>query len=147
MAVVGHSAGAQLALRAVADGARAALAVSLAGVLDLVEGDRRWLSSGAVAAAVGGPSTARGERPSGGADAYGAGSPLLRVPIGVPQLIVQGAADDLDLIDFGRRHAQAAERAGDDVTYLELPGDHFDVITPTTSIWRAAAEAITAALA
>ncbi|TDD17144.1 hypothetical protein E1294_28865 [Nonomuraea diastatica] len=147
MAVAGHSAGAQLALRAVADGARAALAVSLAGVLDLVEGDRRWLSSGAVAAAMGGPSAAPGERPSGDADVYGAGSPLLRVPIGVPQLIVQGAADDLDLIDFGRRYAQAARRAGDDVTYLEPPGGHFDVITPTTSIWQAAAEAITAALA
>ncbi|MEO3803637.1 hypothetical protein [Nonomuraea sp. B1E8] len=30
--------------------------------------------------------------------------------------------------------------------YLEPPGDHFDVVTPTTSIRRAAAEAITAAL-
>ncbi|MEO3888713.1 alpha/beta hydrolase [Nonomuraea sp. B5E05] len=144
VAVAGHSAGAQLALRAVADGARAALAVSLAGVLDLVEGERRWLGSGAVAAAMGGP--APGERPSGGADVHGAGSPLLRVPIGVSQLVVQGASDDLDLIDFGRRYAEAAGRAGDDVTYLELPGDHFDVITPTTSIWRAAAEAIAAAL-
>ncbi|MGP3933840.1 alpha/beta hydrolase [Nonomuraea sp. KM88] len=142
IAVGGHSAGAQLALRAVADGARAALAVSLAGVLDLVEAERRWLGSGAVAAAMGG----REERSSGGADVHRAGSPLLRVPIGVPQLVVQGAADDLDLIDFGRRYAEAAGRAGDDVTYLEQPGDHFDVITPTTSIWRAAAEAITAAL-
>ncbi|MFC6523476.1 hypothetical protein [Nonomuraea rubra] len=53
VAVAGHSAGAQLALRAVADGARVALAVSLAGVLDLVEADRRWLSHGAVAAVLG----------------------------------------------------------------------------------------------
>ncbi|NBE97793.1 alpha/beta hydrolase [Nonomuraea sp. KC401] len=153
VAVVGHSAGAQLALRAVADGPRAApatplttptavsLVVSLAGVLDLVEGDRRWIGSGAVAAALGARSTA----PADGG--YGAGSPLLRVPIGVPQLIVQGAADDLDLIDFGRRYAGAAGRAGDDVTYLELPGDHFDVITPATPIWQATAEAIAAALA
>lgn len=142
VAVVGHSAGAQLALRAVADGARVALAVSLAGVLDLVEGDRRWLSSGAVAAAL-------GAHPSAGPGVNGvylAASPLLRLPLDVPQLIVQGAADDLDLVDFSRRYADAAQQAGDDVTYLEMPGDHFDVITPTTPIWQATAQAITDAL-
>ncbi|MEV0385176.1 alpha/beta hydrolase [Nonomuraea sp. NPDC050643] len=165
IAVAGHSAGAQLALRAVADrtgttprvpppASRSAsppvasrapsrvpvpgspvisLVVSLAGVLDLVEGERRWIGTGAVAAALG---DARD------ADA----SPLLRVPLGVPQLVVQGAADDLDLVDFGRRYARAAQQAGDDVTYLEMPGDHFDVITPSTPIWQATARAITEAL-
>ncbi|WP_197094201.1 alpha/beta hydrolase, partial [Nonomuraea sp. SBT364] len=54
VAVAGHSAGAQLALRAVADGARVRVAVSLAGVLDLVEGGRRWIGQGAVADALGG---------------------------------------------------------------------------------------------
>ncbi|WP_188187954.1 alpha/beta hydrolase [Nonomuraea sp. SYSU D8015] len=185
VAVAGHSAGAQLALRAVADGARAALAVSLAGVLDLVEADRRWLSSGAVAAALGervprgaalgervpggagfrerlSGGAALGERVGGGARAtggrspqaddaavrlYAAASPLLRLPLGVRQLVVQGTDDDLDLVDFGRRYARAAQEAGDDVKYLEMPGDHFDVITPGTPIWQATAEAIAAALA
>lgn len=143
IAVAGHSAGGQLALRAVADGARARLAVSLAGVLDLVQGDRRGLGTGAVAAALG--------RPYAGDDApdelYAASSPLHRVPIGVPQLIVQGTADDLDLLDSGRRHAAAARAAGDDVTYLEMAGNHFDVIQPGTPIWQATAQAITDALA
>ncbi|SEG91130.1 Acetyl esterase/lipase [Nonomuraea solani] len=153
VAVAGHSAGAQLALRAVADGARVppavsppaspavslpvslpvSLVVSLAGVLDLVQGERRWLSAGAVAAALG---------ESGDADA----SPLLRVPVGVPQLVVQGAGDDLDLVDFGRRYARVAREAGDNVKYLEMVGDHFDVITPSTPIWQATAHAITEAL-
>ncbi|MFD0472646.1 alpha/beta hydrolase [Nonomuraea thailandensis] len=73
IAVAGHSAGAQLALRAVADGARVALAVSLAGVLDLAEADRRWLSHGAVASALGhgdapghGDATGDGGVPGGG---------------------------------------------------------------------------------
>ncbi|MGW0805859.1 alpha/beta hydrolase [Nonomuraea sp. NPDC002799] len=157
VAVAGHSAGGQLALRVGADGVAGGvrMVVSLAGVLDLVEGDRRWLSSGAVAAALGHPSTGAGSSTDAGAggerrgvDAlYRASSPLHRLPLGVPQLIVQGTDDDLDLIDFGRRYARAAELAGDDVTHLERPGDHFAVITPGTPIWQATAEAIATALA
>lgn len=134
--VVGHSAGGQLALRAAADDPRITLAVSLAGVLDLVEGDRRHLSSGAVAAALGGPAA---EVP----EIYGRSSPLARLPLGVPQLIVQGGGDDLDLVDLGRRYARAAQAAGDQVTYLEMSGDHFDVIDPASPIWRATAGVIT----
>ncbi|MEO3870130.1 alpha/beta hydrolase [Nonomuraea sp. B12E4] len=144
--VAGHSAGAQLALRAVADGARVALAVSLAGVLDLVEGDRRWVSSGAVAAALGRRSTQEADPGEETAGVYAGASPLLRLPLGRRQLIVQGAADDLDLVDFSRRYARAAQEAGDDAEYLEMPGDHFAVITPSAPIWQATARAITAAL-
>ncbi|MEV0353696.1 alpha/beta hydrolase fold domain-containing protein [Nonomuraea sp. NPDC050680] len=138
VAVVGHSAGAQLAFRAVADGARVSLVVSLAGVLDLVEGDRRWLGSGAVAAALG---TAAGS----GLE-VGTASPVLRLPLRVRQLIVQGSGDELDLVDFARRYARAAQEAGDDVTYLEMSGDHFAVIDPQAPIWRTTALAITDAL-
>ncbi|MFD0472647.1 hypothetical protein ACFQ0B_33390 [Nonomuraea thailandensis] len=52
----------------------------------------------------------------------------------------------MNLVDFSRRYTAAARRAGDEVTYLELPGDHQDVITPGTPIWQATAQAITAAL-
>ncbi|MER5999877.1 hypothetical protein ABT120_14985 [Nonomuraea angiospora] len=177
--VVGHSAGAQLALRAVADavagetsatggaqaaageahavdgaradggactagearavgGVRVVMVVSLAGVLDLVEGDRRWVGTGAVRAALG------GRAPEGqvAVPPYADASPLLRLPLGVRQLVVQGAADDLDLVDFSRRYARAAEEAGDEVTYLEMAGDHFDVINPATPIWQATARAL-----
>ncbi|MBG0824096.1 alpha/beta hydrolase fold domain-containing protein [Planomonospora sp. ID91781] len=133
--VIGHSAGGQLALRAAADDGRVALAVSLAGVLDLVEGDRRRLSGGAVAAALGGPAD---EEP----EVYARSSPLERLPLKVPQLVVQGDGDDLDLVDLGRRYARAARAAGDDVTYLEAAGDHFDVIDPASPIWRTTAEMI-----
>ncbi|WP_433518097.1 alpha/beta hydrolase [Nonomuraea sp. CA-143628] len=166
VAVVGHSAGAQLAFRAVADGARVALVVSLAGMLDLVEADRRWLGSGAVAAALGtatgsdlhvgtrsGVSVGTGS--GGGGEVRGLGeverlcggaSPLLRLPLRVRQLIVQGSGDELDLVDFARRYARAAREAGDDVTYLEMSGDHFAVIDPHAPIWRTTALAITDAL-
>ncbi|MEV5498499.1 alpha/beta hydrolase [Nonomuraea fuscirosea] len=148
--VAGHSAGGQLALRAAADGSRMALAVSLAGVLDLVQGDRRKLSAGAVAAALGRTSAPAGPSATsaqpGDEDPYAASSPLHRLPLGTPQLIVQGRDDDLDLVDFARRHAALARQAGDDVTYLEQPGDHFDVITPAAPIWQATVKAIADAL-
>ncbi|MEU8269680.1 alpha/beta hydrolase [Sphaerisporangium sp. NPDC049002] len=150
IAVVGHSAGGQLALLAAAGtqrgtdsqrgtgtgrgggtgrGPRVALAVSLAGVLDLVEGDRRRVGAGAVADALGGAAT---EIP----EVYAASSPMERLPLGVPQLVVQGSSDDPDLLDSSRRYARAA---GQEASYLELPGDHFDVIDPATPIWRATA--------
>ncbi|MEV0397503.1 alpha/beta hydrolase [Polymorphospora rubra] len=132
IAVLGHSAGAQLALRAAADTRRPALVVSLAGVLDLVEGDRRDIGSGAVAGALGGR---HGDLPA----VYAAADPMLRLPIGVPQLVVQGHADDLDLRDFNRRYVAAARAAGDEVVHLEHPGDHFSVIDPGAYVWRAAA--------
>ncbi|MEU4537816.1 alpha/beta hydrolase [Streptosporangium sp. NPDC023825] len=135
LVVIGHSAGGQLALRAAADDHRITLAVSLAGVLDLAEGDRRHMSSGAVAVALGGSAA---EAPA----AYRRSGPLERLPLGVPQLIVQGGGDDLDLVDFGRRYARAAQEAGDQVTYLEMSGDHFDVIDPASPIWRATAGAV-----
>src|SRR5580700_2747410 len=58
--LAGHSAGGQLAARVAADlladagGVRPAVVVSLAGVLDLAEAQRRDLGGGAVAAALGG---------------------------------------------------------------------------------------------
>ncbi|MFI6453326.1 alpha/beta hydrolase [Streptosporangium amethystogenes] len=135
LVVIGHSAGGQLALRAAADDQRITLAVSLAGVLDLAEGDRRHMSSGAVAAALGGSAA---EVP----ETYLRSGPLERLPLGVPQLIVQGGGDDLDLVDFSRRYARAAQESGDQVIYLEMSGDHFDVIDPASPIWRATAGAI-----
>ncbi|WP_245878239.1 alpha/beta hydrolase [Streptosporangium subroseum] len=132
---IGHSAGGQLVLRAAADDPRVTLVVSLAGVLDLVEGDRRHLSSGAVAAALGGSAA---EVP----EVYRSSSPLERLPLGVSQLIVQGGGDDLDLVDLGRRYARAAQDSGDEVIYLEMSGDHFDVIDRASPIWRATAGVI-----
>ncbi|QSB17143.1 alpha/beta hydrolase [Natronosporangium hydrolyticum] len=134
VAVLGHSAGGQLALRAAADSAtdgpvRVAVAVSLAGVVDLVEAQRRWLGTGAVAAALGGT-------PEQVPAQYAAADPAARLPLRVPQLIVQGRQDDPDLVDLNRRYAESARSAGDRVTVLESAGDHFSVIDPAAPIWH-----------
>ncbi|MEU0156667.1 alpha/beta hydrolase [Micromonospora fulviviridis] len=128
--VLGHSAGGQLALRLAADGGRLALAVSLAGVLDLVEGERRGIGTAAVPNALGG---SREQLP----EVYAAADPLSRLPLRVPQVVVQGAGDDLDLVDVNRRYAVAARTAGDEICYLEQPGGHFAVIDPNAEIWHA----------
>ncbi|WP_199565522.1 alpha/beta hydrolase family protein [Spongiactinospora rosea] len=136
LVVLGHSAGGTLALRAAADApGRVALAVSLAGVLDLAEGDRRRMGNGAVAMALGGHVTDLPE-------VYAQASPIDRLPLGVPQLIVQGRGDEADFVDVGRRHARAARAAGDEAVLLERPGGHFDVIDPGSAIWQAMIEEI-----
>ncbi|WP_156326179.1 hypothetical protein [Nonomuraea sp. SBT364] len=84
--------------------------------------------------------------PVGTAEVYGPANPMGRLPLGVRQVVVQGTEDDPDLRDFGRRYARAAAMAGDRVTYVEMAGDHFDVIAPGSAIWRATVRAIDGAL-
>jgi acetyl esterase/lipase len=121
----GHSAGGQLALRLAADDPDLALAVSLAGVLDLAEGQRRFLGEGAITVALGGTPA---EVPA----VYAASDPMARLPLAAPALLVQGSGDSLDLIDINRRFARASGHL-----LLEQPGDHFDVIAPGSPIWAA----------
>lgn len=130
---LGHSAGGQLVTRLAADRAgsgriRPALTVSLAGCLDLASIHARGLSEHAVAAALGG---APGELP----EVYAASSPIQRLPLGLPVAVVCGVGDDPDLLDASRRFAAAADAAGDDVTVVEAPGNHFSVIDPASELW------------
>lgn len=148
VAVIGHSAGGQLAFWAAAraqlpSGAVGAAptvqidaAVSLAGVLDL-------------AAAVDtptGPSGAElrdavieitGGTPTGAPDRYAQLSPIARVPLGIPQLIIHGDQDDTVPIDQSRAYVRAATAAGDTVRLAELPGgDHLEVARHDRPSWE-----------
>ncbi|WP_298461092.1 alpha/beta hydrolase [uncultured Cellulomonas sp.] len=141
---IGHSAGGQLVARLAADVAadpaapvRPALTVSLAGVLDLVAGDRHGLGDGAVAAALGG-------RADAVPAAYAASSPAARLPVGLPVAVVCGLADDPHLLAMARGFVRAATAAGDDVLAVEDDGDHFAVIDPRSAIWGRVAELVTA---
>jgi acetyl esterase/lipase len=147
--LVGHSAGGQLAMRVAADlltpvlpaaappadalladagAVRPAVVVSLAGVLDLAEAQRRGLSDGAVAAALGGTSA---ELP----DVYAAASPLQRLPLGIPQLIVTARNDTAVPNELSDRYAAAARAAGDPITAIQGEGDHFTLIDPASLLW------------
>lgn len=59
---------------------------------------------------------------------YAEASPAQRLPLGVPQVFVQGGQDDIVSSASVRRYVQAAQQAGDRVHLLALPGaGHFDV--------------------
>jgi pimeloyl-ACP methyl ester carboxylesterase len=118
---------------------RPTLVVQLAGLVDLLETHRRDLGNGAVPAALGGTPEQLPQR-------YAAASPIERVPIGVPQLVVIGRSDSPDLREMSRRYVRAAAAGGDEVELIEDDGDHFTVIDPGSRIWQRTVEAATAVL-
>ena len=150
VAVLGHSAGAQLALWVAARGRRGevhpALAVGMATIADLEE---------AIAARTGGDSVARLLRAGPGSTgddgdldvALAEASPRARVPIGVPQILGHATNDDIVPPSQTTAYADAARAAGDDVTVLAIDGgSHFGLIDPLSSAWAAVARAVEARL-
>jgi acetyl esterase/lipase len=140
---IGHSAGGHLALwgaarRGLPAGApgaepavRLAGAVAQAGVVDLREAARLGLSRGAARSLLGGPPGKVPRR-------YDVASPIERLPLGVPQLLVHGDADDSVPISIARRYAERAAEAGDPCELVELPGcGHYEHLDPAGEAWRA----------
>jgi acetyl esterase/lipase len=122
VAVLGHSAGGQLALYAGAEGGVGAV-VALAAPSDLE--------------ARPGPETRAlmGGAPSAVPDRYALGNPIRRIPIGVPLLLVHGTADETVPPRRSRDFTAAARAAGDDVTLVEPVADHREVIDPRHPAW------------
>jgi len=129
-ALIGHSAGAQLAAWTSTHLDQPPhLIVHLAGVLDLIAAADRGLSHGAVCDTLGG-------LPSELPDLYRMLSPLTMVPLGVDQLVVTPLEDDADLIEMARRYCARARAGGDRVQWISQPGNHFSSIDPDSAIWR-----------
>jgi acetyl esterase/lipase len=135
VAVVGHSAGGHLALwaaardRAAGSGVpparvRVAAAAGLAPVADLAAAHVLGLGNGVVGQFLGGSPQEQPTR-------YAAASPAALLPLGVPQLIVHGTADDTVPVQIARDYSAAARAAGDAVTLVELADrGHFDFLDP-----------------
>jgi len=132
----GHSAGGHLALWAATartTGAsippttspvRIAAAISLAGVVDLVEGARLNLGGGAVQALMGGEPDRFPER-------YAWGSPAASLPMGVPQFLLHGLADSTVPASLSEDYVRLAQSLGDQAEYVPLVGmGHMDMIDP-----------------
>jgi acetyl esterase/lipase len=143
LVLFGHSAGGQLVLQLAErlQGDRAlpavAVAVSLAGVVDLVAAHDRDLSNGAVHHALGGS-------PDELAELYREASPSLFATRTASWLLVQGSDDSADLVEMNRRLA-ASDRV-DRPELIEAPGDHFSVIDASAAIWSATVDRVTALL-
>jgi acetyl esterase/lipase len=126
--VVGHSVGGQLALLACGSLGTAG-AVALAPVTDLVATAIEGLGEDAARGFLG---AMPDERP----EAYAAGSPLHQLPLGPPQLLLHGDADQRVPLAHTERYAAAASAAGDPVELRVLPDvDHFEVIDPAAEHW------------
>jgi len=67
---------------------------------------------------------------------YALASPRQLLPLGLPQILIHGDADENVPIELSRTYQAAAIAAGDSVTLVELPGvDHFAVIDPSSDAW------------
>ncbi|HEX3272728.1 MAG TPA: prolyl oligopeptidase family serine peptidase, partial [Ktedonobacterales bacterium] len=74
---------------------------------------------------------------------YSAASPAALLPLGVPQLLIHGTADDSVPFELSEMYVEAASAAGDEATLLALPGTgHFEVIDPLSHEWPAILAAI-----
>lgn len=110
--------------------------VSLAGLSDLRECSQRRLGDGAVDALMGGTPDELGQR-------YAEGSPSEMLPLGVRQILVHGALDDLVPADLSASYCKAAAERGDPVEGVLVPGaGHFDLIDPRSHAWPAVLRAV-----
>jgi acetyl esterase/lipase len=146
VAVLGHSAGAQLAVWVAARGRRGEvhprLVVGLATIGDLEQAMTDRIGGGSVARLLRGNAAAGPDRGDENdlEVALVDASPRARLPIAVPQLLAYAADDDIVPPSQTTGYAAAAEAAGDDVTVMEFTtGGHFALIDPTTPAWAAVA--------
>jgi acetyl esterase/lipase len=138
IAVVGHSAGGQLALWLASRGRlpagapgrttgvpAPALVVPQAPVAALAEASREGLGAGAVDALLGGD-------PAAVPDRYAAADPVALLPTGVPSVLVHAPGDDLVPLSQSQAYRAAAEAAGDDCRLVEFAGGHFEHLDPAS---------------
>jgi acetyl esterase/lipase len=138
---LGHSAGGHLAVWCAGRGAAARrsgsrapavgvdAAVSLAGVLDLVQAARTHVGDGAAVEFL-------GAGPDEDPRAYGQADPSARLPIGIPVRCVHSRDDERVPFEQSARYVEAARRAGDDAALVEVGGAHIDPIDVGTAAWQ-----------
>jgi len=121
---LGHSAGGHLVTWA-ATGGGLTHVVSQAGVLDLRAAHEAGLGGGAVEAFLG--------HPPGPDDADV--DPIQQVPLDVPVWCVHGADDTIVPPSQSSAYVEAATAAGATAELIEVEGDHFAVVEPSSSAW------------
>ncbi|MDO9377253.1 MAG: alpha/beta hydrolase [Nocardioidaceae bacterium] len=141
VAVVGHSAGGQLAAWAAArprlspgsPGASPTVTVtgvvSQAGVVELARAAEEGVGGTAVTDLLGGG-------PADVPDRYAVADPSAWLPLGVPVRCVHAPADGNVPFDQSERFVAAATGAGDDAALVAAAGDHFTLIDPSSPDWE-----------
>lgn len=133
-AIVGHSAGGQLALWAAKEvEPRPRLVVTVSGCNDVALADELNLGNGAVRGFTRGSRSARD-----------AADPMRRLPLGTRTVVVVPDGDPPSQRQLSTSYADAARAAGDDVVVHEVPGDHFSLLDTGSEVWTVVVEAISA---
>ncbi len=84
-----------------------------------------------------------GGKPQDLPDRYKAGNPGDLLPFQVPQVLIQGTADDQIPSELPLRWAEMSRRQGGQVTISILPSaDHFDVVDPESRAWGTVREGV-----
>lgn len=128
--MMGHSAGAQLALCLAAHETSLKHVVSLAGVVDLQQAWELDLGNDAVVDFLGG-------KPNHITDHYREADPMqLSIPHATTQWLIHGAKDDVVPSVLSRNYTERKKQRGEDVHYLEIStAGHFDLIDPRSKAW------------
>jgi acetyl esterase/lipase len=128
LVVMGHSAGAQLALCLAGHELSIKRVISLSGVVDLQQAWDLHLSNNAVVEFLGGT-------PKEVPEHYHEADPmLLKVP--ATQWLIHGASDDTVPSYLSRNYTQQKKGRGEDVHYLEIStAGHYDLIDPHSAAW------------
>jgi len=135
VAVMGHSAGGQLALCLAAREAGAKAVVSLAGVVDLQRAYQLHLSNDAVVEFLGGT-------PAEVPDHYREADPM-KLTVRAQQWLIHGSADDTVPLDFSRDYVKTKRAEKEDVQLVEIAGaGHFDLIDPRAAAWKEVERAV-----
>jgi acetyl esterase/lipase len=141
VAVMGHSAGGQLALCLAAHESQVRAVISLAGVVDLKRTYELHLSHDAVVEFLRGT-------PAEVPEHYREADPM-QLSIGkASQWLIHGASDDTVPSAFSRDYVARKQSARENVHLVEIAGaDHFDLIDPRSNAWKQVEQTVLATLA
>jgi acetyl esterase/lipase len=140
LAVMGHSAGGQLALCLAAHESSLGRSISLAGVVDLKKAFALHLSNDAVSQFLGG-------KPSDVPEHYREADPMELSIARARQWLLHGAEDDTVPPAFSRDYADQKKRRGERVELVEIAhAGHYDLIDPRSEPFKKVKATVVSAL-
>lgn len=131
-AVVGHSAGGQLALYAARKiDPRPRVVIPVSGACDLQLAHDMFLGNGAVSDFVGGDVAS-----------IALADPAQRVPLSTKAVLITTEVDGVVPPEVSASYVVKAKAAGDDAVVVTVPGDHFSILDTSSQVWAAVVVAI-----
>lgn len=141
LAVMGHSAGGQLAICLAAHEQTLRQVISLAGVVDLKKAFALHLSDDAVAEFLGG-------KPDAVAEHYREADPMELSIAHSQQWLFHGSEDDTVPPEFSRNYVESKKKGGESVQLIAIPhAGHFDLIDPASEAFKQVRSTVLTALA